>query len=107
MCFFLAVWRSSHSNGRLGSHAIARLSSFKGGWRSSAGIGLQVFLEPMMGVRFVVEGVDFDISFLAVQCLGLGQGPIRFQMKHCKSCFPGKGLKRMENFACNTPPACG
>src|SRR5258708_13417557 len=73
--------------------------------RSSAGIGLQVFLEPMMGVRFLVEGVDFDISFLSVQCLSLGEGPIRFQMEHSESRFPGKGLKRMKNFACHTPPA--
>src|SRR5689334_24095686 len=79
---------------------------FRGVWRSSAGIGLQVFLEPMMGVRFLVEGVDFDISFLAVQCLGLGEGPVGFQMEHGKPRFPGKGLKHMENFARNTPPAC-
>ena len=61
----------------------------------------------MMGVRFVVEGVDFDVSFLSVQCLSLGEGPISFKMEHCKSRFPSKGLKGMENFACNTPPACG
>src|SRR5258708_21478327 len=78
---------------------------FRGVSRSSAGIGLQVFLEPMMGVRFLVEGVDFDISFLSVQCLSLGEGPIRFQMEHSESRFPGKGLKRMKNFACHTPPA--
>src|SRR5258708_6525620 len=78
---------------------------FRGVSRSSAGIGLQVFLEPMMGVRFLVEGVDFDISFLSVQCLSLGEGPIRFKMEHCKSRFPGQGLKGMENFACHTPPA--
>src|SRR5439155_7995426 len=62
----------------------------EGGSRSSAGIGLQAFLEPMMGVRFLVEGVDFDISFLSVQCLSLGEGPIGFQMEHCKSGFPGR-----------------
>ncbi len=58
-----------------------------------------------MGVRFVVEGFDFDISFLSVQCLSLSEGPISFKMEHCKSRFPGNGLKRIENFACN-PPAC-
>src|SRR6185437_10940884 len=79
---FLAVWWFVHSNARLGSHAITRLSSFRellislmyslsspiipvhvlsfatpfrGGSRSSAGIGLKVFLGPMMGVRFLVE----------------------------------------------------
>jgi len=55
-------------------------------------IGLQVFLEPMMGVRFLVEASTSNIILPFGTVPGPRRGSDSFQMEHSESAFPGKGL---------------
>src|SRR5258708_26370718 len=75
---------------------------------SGSGAGAERYdalLEPVMSVRLVVEGVDFDIAGGAIHRDGLGERAVGLQPQNAAPVARGAGLELGEEAAPDAEPA--